>query len=100
MESSNLLLKLTTCGYRILFCDSGKSLYVQRTGEKLQMRCHRTTVRLLERAIDTDYVVERLLRPFANRRVTDAPLIVHVDLTPAVSVCSNSACRSELFENG
>lgn len=44
----------------------------------------KTTIRLLERSIGTDYVVERLLRPFRGRSVNQKALLVHVDLTPAV----------------
>ncbi|XP_077976279.1 E3 ubiquitin-protein ligase rnf213-alpha-like isoform X2 [Styela clava] len=69
----------------------GKSLHVKRLSEALDehlspllMTFHHVTIRLLEKNLSTDYVIERLNRRNKNESCNNDTMLIHLDLTPAV----------------
>nr|XP_039248269.1 E3 ubiquitin-protein ligase rnf213-alpha-like isoform X1 [Styela clava] len=59
----------------------GKSLYVQRKMDTLGDEFNKTTIRLLQKTISIDQVVEKLSR---NGVVNNSKHFIHMDFTPAI----------------
>ena len=75
-----------------LYCLAGKSLYVKRCREKLadrfehRVQWYSSTIRFLEKDVDVDDVINTLTHCNGKEIANADPQIVHIDITPAVSL--------------